>query len=49
MRPSVYPERVVFHDNPAIVAALKERAGRENVTLAEVLRRAARREVAEAA
>jgi len=49
MRPSVYPERVVFNDHPAVIAALKAKAGREGLTLAEVMRRAARREVAEAA
>jgi len=49
MRPSTYPARVVFHDSPAVVAALQAKADRESLTLAEVMRRAARREVAEAA
>ena len=46
MRPSIYPERVVFNDHPSVVAALKAKAESENVTFAEVMRRAARREAA---
>lgn len=49
MRPSTYPARVVFHDNEAVLASLKALAAREGVTFAEVMRRAARREVREAA
>lgn len=49
MRPSVYPERVVFNDHPAVVSALRAKAESEGLTFAEVMRRAARREVAEAA
>ena len=45
MRPSVYPERVVFHDSAAVVAALKEKADREQIAFAELLRGAARRDV----
>lgn len=49
MRPSIYPDRVVFHDSPAVIAQLKAKAEREGVTFSEVMRRAARREVCEAA
>lgn len=48
MRPSVYPARVAFHENAAVVGALKANAEREGVTFAELMRRAAR-EVLEAA
>lgn len=49
MRPSIYPARVVFHDNSSVVAELKAKAEREGVTFAEVMRRAVRREVSAAA
>jgi len=49
MRPSVHPARVVFHEAPAVVAVLHAKAESEGLTLAEIMRRAARREVKEAA
>ena len=49
MRPSTYPERIVFNDSVIMAAALRAKAARENVTLAEVMRRAVRREVRQAA
>jgi hypothetical protein len=49
MRSSVYPSRVVFHDNAAVIAKLKAKAEREGVTFSEVMRRATRREALEAA
>lgn len=49
MRPPIYPARVVFHDSESILASLKEKAASEGLTLSEVMRRAVRREVREAA
>jgi hypothetical protein len=49
MRLSIYPERIVFHDNPGVIAELRAKAEREGLTFAEVMRPAARREVREAA
>lgn len=49
MRPSIYPDRIVFHDSPSVIAKLKAKAESEGVTFSEVMRRAARREVREAA
>lgn len=49
MRPATYPERVVFHDNPEVIAALKAKAEAQSLTASELLRRAVRREVLEAA
>lgn len=49
MRPSIYPARIVFHANESVISQLKAKADREGVTFAEVMRRAARREVQEAA
>lgn len=49
MRPSTYPARVTFHANPAVIATLKAKAESEGLTFAEVMRRAVRRELREAA
>lgn len=49
MRPSVYPEKLVFHECQGVAAELKAKAEREGITFSELLRRAARREVREAA
>jgi hypothetical protein len=42
----LYDDRVIYRDSPHIVAALRAKAEAERLTVSEVLRRAARRELA---
>lgn len=42
MRPSVYPERIVYHDNPQVLARLKAVANERGLSFPEVQRQANR-------
>jgi hypothetical protein len=49
MRSPVYESRVIYRDAEEVVAAIKAKAERESLTFSELMRRAARRELAQAA
>ncbi len=48
MRPSVHPTRVVYRENPGVLAQLKAMAEQRGLTFSEVQRQANRRLLAEA-